>query len=681
MADLTFRLEYAPGFHPQNLPSDSDYRFFGNGRSGGWERGRQDDTEDMEPGKASFVVDDPNGSIFYQVARGELPPLTAVRAVVTFNGTDYVRFTGFMLDAPQPSGSQKARVATVQCVDWLGWASTFPGPGSKWAAYIGELAPTLWYRNDSSGGVPLNASRGDRVINQGSLGAAGDFYARPDPLAGYPMYLDAFEASPVPDLSGYMWASGYGSSDSVDYANNAGQFAFLMWFKMGAPPGGTTTVWEAIDPATGLYSLQIQINSVGSVIARIRKVDGSTSSLTLAFNHANNSPHLIIVRANATGFWIDTDLGGTSAVITSPPKTVGYHATPSSNTVGFSWTEVALLPIAIPGLTPTHVVEWVTASGPSDMWASDTAGERIVHIVNSLRLTEYPVIEDHTNPLATSTPATDFGGTLGSLLTGVASSRLGTLWMTADGKLRVRDFYSLTDTDYALQYNTQLANLTDVDLLVTPQETWGDFVWGDFIWGGPDGLDIVRRGVDGTTAGRLDRVINEVRVTDKDGFVLVERDEASRQRYGARSVDYDGDVAVSGAILVPAVKDIIAKRATPSVEVGDVTVAPWTTDAAATLVCTAELESLVHYHESRFEPELPGGLVDPIVYGSFRIIREAWSWTGSEVTVKYVLGEDQLGTLVNVVVDGGFESSVHTDFIDGGAHNAVHTVVVDGGTP
>ena len=74
MAELyTFTAEVAPGFGPKNLPADGDYVTLGNIRAAKWDRGRQDETDAMEPGRASLIIDDPGALIFADIVTGAGP--------------------------------------------------------------------------------------------------------------------------------------------------------------------------------------------------------------------------------------------------------------------------------------------------------------------------------------------------------------------------------------------------------------------------------------------------------------------------------------------------------------------------------------------------------------------------------------------------------------------------------
>lgn len=88
MAELyTFTAEYAPGFGPTNPPADGDWVTLGDVTSASWGRGRQNETDAMEPGRANLVIDDPEGDIFQSVIEGDIPPLTPVRCVVLYDST------------------------------------------------------------------------------------------------------------------------------------------------------------------------------------------------------------------------------------------------------------------------------------------------------------------------------------------------------------------------------------------------------------------------------------------------------------------------------------------------------------------------------------------------------------------------------------------------------------------
>jgi hypothetical protein len=624
MSWATQRVEYAPGFSPYNLPGSLDWDTLGSCRSVDFSRGRQWTTDKMEPGTGTFVIDDEGGTIFAAVVAGTIPPTTPVRVVVNYSSVDYVVFTGFMVDAPQPAGWEDARTVTVSAVDWLGWANGVTLPPSTWAMEVARRDPALWWTDQATGSVPMRADLNDRVINRGSAGAAGDLYAAADPYGGYPMFLDSGVPNHVVGETGSSWSNGWATTKTSLSFGTTYQFAF--WFSSLSAPASDQVMWAITEnPPTGDLGglrLRVALTTAGYVQALVTTGSG-TSTATAAANHCDGADHLVMINVNTTIVTVDTDLADDTAALAAVALTGGYVWTNSSNNVAFNWSSAAFS-------------DGVGASPTADGYVDNTielgntqpAVNRVQSYLNMVGV-EYPTFENHSSGDIASSGITAFSETVADAIIALFTGRVGAVWMTREGSLRMRDHLALTDADYAAHYQTEIANLTDRPEFVSTK--WGARKWGAFKWG-PSEIPVVQREVSGTTAGRFDRIINEVMIVDPDGLSFGEIDAASQAAYGRRVLTIDSDVPITGATLLrEAPRDLVASFAEPPVEVGQVTVRPWRQTTITEFVLAVELENAVHYHESYADQSL-------MVHGKFRVQSETWSWAnGTEWTVTYTL--------------------------------------------
>jgi hypothetical protein len=670
----TARVEYAPGFDPLNHPDGGDWETLGNCRESSGSRGRQDGLARMEPGKATFVVDDPGALIFAAVLAGTIRPLTPVRFVITRLGVDHVYWTGYMVDAPQPSGSRDARVVTVSGIDWLAWATNMPMPEAAWSALVAGHRPLLWWLDQSTGSMPMRSDFNDRVINRGTLGPAGDLYVEADPFAGFPMFLDPF----FQGYGGRPWGFGWASTRTPMTFSTTYSIAF--WFRSSLAYPTDQILWAISqnppDGDLGGLRIRIALTTAGYIQALV-STNAGTTPCTTTVNHADGDLHLVIISVSPSAIAVRTDLDDVSISTGGTPLTGGYVWSNSyTNIYGSLWSHFSFhdgLVLTSDAALEDNPMSW-WMDDTTSIAASQTAGERIERNCLLAGITDPPAIEDHTSPMLLSDRITTFGGNLAEAIDRVGTARLGTVWMTRTGAIRVRDHLALSGDLAGLDpvhYQTRLANLTDHDFDAVPHTKYGEAKYGEAIYGGPD-LPVVRRRPRGTTAGRLDRVINEVRVTDLDGYPFGAVDAASQARYGRRVHEVDTEISTfSNTLLRGGVAKILATYAEPPIEVGEVTVWVWGRANAADLVLSAELESLVHYHETLprsaagidgggpgdgggdldgGDPDDGGDDVDggapgdgspwpgALVKGSFRIQAESWSWAaGTHWTVTYTI--------------------------------------------
>jgi hypothetical protein len=522
--------------------------------------------------------------------------------------------------------------------------------------------------------MPLRSDFNDRIINRGTVGAAGDLYAASDPFAGLPMYLDTFWAG----YGGRPWGFGWASTRTPITFSTTYSIAF--WFRSSIAYATDQILWAISqnppDGDLGGLRLRIALTTTGGIQALVSTTSGTTTC-TVAADHADSDLHLILVSVSPSQVRVLTDLGSTTVATVGTPLTGGYVWSNSyTNIYASLWSNFSFFD----GLTLTESDEregnTMAQFVDDDPYLSSgqTAGERIERNCLLAGITDPPPIQDHTHPLLQSHRITKFGANLAEVIELAAVSRFGTVWMTRTGEIRVRDHLALNG-DLAgldpIHYQTRLANLTDHDFDAVPAPLYGEPLYGEAIYGPPD-LPVVLRRPRGTTAGRADRVINEVRVTDSDDYTFGAIDVPSQDRYGRRVYELDSEISVfASGLLRTAPTQILAAYAEPPVEVGEVTVWVWGRPAAADLVLSAELESLVHYHETLprsaagidgggpgdgggdldgGDPDDGGDDVDggapgdgspwpgALVKGSFRIQAESWSWTAAtHWTVTYTI--------------------------------------------
>lgn len=645
-AQATCRIEYAPGFSPWVRPADGDWELLAAPYSYTRSRGRKDLFDQMDAGSATIEVPDRDGAIFaagLQAAgtAGAIPALTPIRIVLTIAGYDYIRFDGYLLDPPIPSGKGRGRTATLRCVDWLGAMSSRKLPTSPWAAFVATYQPLLWWR-DRATSSQLSPTVDDIIYNEGSDGTTGDAHTVGD-QDNYLTY-QITDQDLIADDNTNSWLVNRQvlTTSSLTWSSS---YTVAMFFQASAAPASTTDlVWAASTPAGSTYRWRIRFNAFGSLLATVYNSSGTqVATGTVAVNHCDGNPHVVIMQVTPSAFAVYTDLGFATASPSGTPGDSGYVTVNRANGFGAATVLWSNLVIWDQAFTPNPSSQllvpscWLTGLF-RNLWYNDSLLERVTNLIAAAGVPA-PPLEAHTvEAISLGEVASGPGGDLASAVLDTAAGVLGTATMTRYGALRFRDYSFLDDEVDLQQMRVQIASLTDnpfgPDLDGAPKlyaRLAGTFKAGARV-AAPPQLPVVRYSPAEQAGARLDRVVNVARFTDPDGGVVTWIDRASVDACGELEKAVSVAVAAQTTWVRTAAKELVAARATPKPEIREITVTP-TTIAEANFVIDADLEDPVHFHATD-----PTG-TDVLIDGSFRIQAESESWAGTTWSASYTLVE------------------------------------------
>lgn len=633
------RIEYVPGETIRTVatPNPGDWVTLGVPYSWNRSRGRDDVFAEMDSATVTIEMPDRDGALFaaglLPPGTGALPPFTPIRVVVTVDGTDHVRFTGFVVKPPTPAGKGRARTAVIVAADWLGAASLFNFPGSLWATWCAGSNPRLWWR-DNATSPSLNPVRGDHIFNEGTE-TGGDGYSLDDPTNTVTT-MDSTQLVTGDDSRSWLVQRKVSTDGSIQWANTVTtSFVMHIWIQINATPSSAfDLVWGSSERFGAADRWKIRVNTDGSITGSAWTLGGSLSATaTVSGDHCDDSPHLIRLSWDDTlGFRVITDLGSaTVAPSFATPYANGYvvvcDASASSSTV--LWSNLVIAPFM-----GESTATWVTSP---TLFSNQSLSDRIDSLCNAAGL---PAPDLDLNMIETITYGglSSFSGSLGAAISDMASDFLGTAIVTRSGDLRIRDAAALDDEFDPGQYVDHVASLTDnpfapdlPDAATGYARLAGTFKAGAKL-AAPPQLPVVRYKPDGDIGPRWDRIINVLRIEGSDGGVLTWRDQTSIDQWGERPKDLTVGFSAASSWVRSAAKKLVAGNAAPKNEASKITVQPVTAEAAA-FVLAVDLEDPIHFHATD-----PTGS-DVLIDGTWRIQSEAEEWDGVTWSASYAIAE------------------------------------------
>lgn len=562
----------------------------------------------------------PNATYWVQSSQAggsQALPFTPIRIKV--DGT--VLWTGYTTSGWEPSGGEfGAATVTVDCTDWLGWAATKTMPSSRWAAWVTRERPRLWMTGHTNINEP--AASGDRLYNQAQrwTGASGDMAPNTGTYDGYNYRVSAIAAG----TDDYALMQAYNTTwagviaDGADIIAATGLWSVAFWMKAdvnqvqyyGTNGGGDE--WYFTTNASGHLALSVMVS-------------GATYTATVAVDHCDNAPHVVLAHVQSTGGFrlidLATDLGSATAAIVNnavsgggqielngrddsiidefcywDSGSGGHKASPY---LGAGWFDEPM------------ITAGVTLAQQAQDWKSqldylDSGQTRATRLG---RLGEYAVCEMPTASITVADAADtlDYYGaqsTLAEAVRIIGTSYLGDCYMLRDGTLRVRDATFTSAT--AAHYTTVHALITD-DSAATGPPT------------------VIRTRGQGRTGTLVERVVNEVKVQmrasgsyQRGAYCF---DLSSQERYGVKTKTFQSEAGSESDTVTPAANYLAAHK-DPPIEVPDVVIQPWgNQDYTDWVLDTLELERRVTYRKA-----LPLPSSAEIIDADYRIIGEQWTW-------------------------------------------------------
>ncbi len=650
------RVEFAADKHPLDPPESADWGTIDGVRLRelSVRAGRQDDLDQMEEASYSLRCSDPGGSL--EASAGTVGALTPVRVLADWTdgaGTDHTDvsvFTGFCLDgpAPSPNARERDRSVSIEATDWMGWAAGHQMPDSMLAYWVTSEDPVVWWRGDADysnvkwsvefrgGGT---ASETWTVFDHGSeeLDATdirGTLMREAECLTfdgSQPSLLSTSDGGTVTVI---------GNTDEltpVDYDFTVA-CAFQSFGTFGG--GANRVLWsgQSVSPL-GTTHWDLHLGASGTLSARAYDAaGGQLAAAALGGPYDDATPHVAVAqfRQTAVHLWGDLNVGTVSASYGGGTLggSGGYFLTgdaglsPLEGEVylqELSYWDSLVDPPDIDG--GTVVAPLAPYRGLPDvfgapyfygLWAGDTTTERVD---NLLGMTGATIVHEEHDPAVVEWRAVRPNATLADQVRQLSTSMFGASYVLRDGTLRLRDRSALTDATYADDYETPAAWVTDDE---SP----------------PAGSIVARFSNRGRTGERLDRVINEVVVGAEVNYdlgaasVLSDtvkiRGKAPRSQddWGPRvhSVESILSMTDGGLLDLDAaesyIASILAERASPTVEIGPLTIQPWgINDATQFCLIDLELEKAVHFTEST-----PDG-VSSTLDGDYRVQGYQWDWS------------------------------------------------------
>jgi hypothetical protein len=294
-------------------------------RSWSIRRGRNSTLDTVQAGTASFVLDNRDrrfdplhaAGAYY----GKLKPGKRVRLLVTYAGTTYTRFDGYVDGWPQryPSPSVKDALVELSATDGFKRLARMTLP-SVWEQTIGATTPVLWYRL---------ADTTDSIVTDSSSQRTHGTFEGGNPASAEGLIVGDPDPGVTFTGSEYVHALGAGASSNA--------YTIEAWVKLppvdgaahdddGSDPiysqtiaaGAGVTVSVAHRSLANLGTVQIfdgDSVSVASVVSSVR-VDDDKPHHIAAVRDLSNTLHLYVDGEDVT-----TPNGAFSAVATSTVQT------------------------------------------------------------------------------------------------------------------------------------------------------------------------------------------------------------------------------------------------------------------------------------------------------------------------------------------------------------------------
>lgn len=615
-------------------------------RSFSLRRGKDEELSEFQTGTASIVFDNTDGQLDYQMpgsiaASAGMESRIRIYAVRPLGGTDEI-FNGYMVDGFKltTDGLSNDATATVDLVDWLGWAAGQDMPYMFEAVMRSQIAvanglPDTWL----TGLTPKPWFAGGELID--------NIYSPYPPNSGRGMdtILAGTPSGGSPIAPGSDIASVAMGSNTVLSQNDFEGFTpttFVVSFRITSTPTNGTWVVVVRQTATTTSTLveTLRVTTGGALQFTVYNSSGASPvTATVAapagggrFDDGRLVCCICIVKADHVELWVPSDGG---AGVTTHASSGALTYTPVSGGVAQLGTN---------GAQDTFEVGEFAAWGTIETGMEDLIGAAIgrqaAFPFNFSSLT-LPILIDRFCMAAQALPSAGpaptaslyfsaSAGTVGipgdrglpsNLADAIRQLGVGAFGACYIGRGDGQGYSGLVVRDWtfsdAARFSTPVANLTDDP---APAAS-------------PPVVRVTNRGRYGPVHSLLlSRVRYTVRdlATGKTGtffkramFTLAPdappRVTAARAGESAIESPY-----VTGMTwLDDGAQDLLDRHKLPQFEIGDLTIQPWGDNVATQFVLhDLDLEKAVTYEE---RPR-PYSSSTARVSGGFRVIGESWDW-------------------------------------------------------
>lgn len=507
-SSLTVTLQVAFTTNPGDVPTWTTVASNTTKKLRSWkiDRGRSAIFDQFPAGKATFVLDNRDRTFdpLYTAGTyyGQMLPMKRVRLQVTFSGTTYTRFDGFVNGWPQSYlANGKDAVVQLDATDAFKWLAR-KRVRSVWEQVVAADTPLSWYRLGESSGTAAADSSSNK-------------------------YTAVYEGGATYDTRSGLIANDADNAIGFDGVDNdvvlpaasqpTGDTTVEMWFSMSAVAGDDQVLWEHTSTSGAYTTLAVSGTSGSAGTIFVQQAGGpAPAAVRLGSVRVDDDQvHHLVLTLSATAVRVTVD--GTLDINGAPfgiqlqaaSQAVlgygngGYTAAVIAGNGRFKGTldEVA----AYSGVLSDARIAAHYAAGRSP-WNGDLSGARTTAVLDAIT---WPAADRNIStgsavlgPAALQTDAL-------SHLQAVTDSEGGRLFISRDGKVTLigrADFWSTA------VYNTS-------------QATFGD--------GGGSELPYSDLQLD---YGDL-RVRNDVTVNPATGSIVNRQDAASQATYGPISLE------------------------------------------------------------------------------------------------------------------------------------------------
>jgi hypothetical protein len=601
-----------------------------------YQRGKQDQLGQFEPGTATIVLLDPE---FALPSEAEIPEIP-IRIVCdwhdgTTQHSDIIVWSGYIADGVEvATGSNLTdRTLIVPCVDFLGVANNTPMPDSIWAYWLAAGEPIWWLRGLANTNNEAFAGTADFTV----------FDFGPDSIHAELVTGDLDEGAPIsvgsstPSIDQAAGAR-VGTTAVVGDLDDDHPWTVAFAFRLDDISAAGEDCWLLVGRSTSVsgdlrWGIRVD-DATGEVEAEIRDAGNTvigTATTSVAGRHDDGEPHVIVARFNITvginqAITIHTDLddSSTSAALTGTPRGSGgfiVTGNTSATRPAFFISDIAYWdndvdPTGVTVMSPVlrPFADDSASIKHLGLWHDQDTAERLdaLALVAGWEGVDTEIHDESGVQFSWLGVLTK--STLGEHIVALGSTIGGAAYVLRDGTVRVRDGAALVDGSLAADYATVQAYLSDAQSPSSPS---------------------VQYSTAPTTRRRRDRVVNHVSLATSDGYSFNGRnyraiDEASLLEWGERplefvteasySADLDDVQTVLDGLLVP----------DPPFEVGEIAVRPWgDVEAFRLWLLNLELEKVVGFTLS-----YPDG-IEIVDEAPYRVLFEACEWSqGVEVSYR-----------------------------------------------
>jgi hypothetical protein len=514
-------------------------------------RGRAYERDTFQPGRTSVVLDnrdrrfDPeySGSPYAP----NVLPLRQLKVTMTYSGTPYTRFVGYVQGWPQ-SWDDQANVdstVTVVALDWLSVAALAALPDDVYAATVKADAPFAWWRLGEQDGTTAFDSSGNLRI--GTYLGGATFNARAGVVPGSTNSAIRFDG--IDDAA----------RAQVPVIPQAYPLTVEFWISSPTTGLSANTFWVSMSDGLG-RSIQIGLSGSSSVAgadklyvetADISAIGIAGASLVAFSNPVTSGAHHIAMTLTAIGaytMYVDgvaatvSFTGGAGSVGSSFPLPL-LSVSPAGGAVTLD--EFASYSSS---LSAARILAHAQASTTG---AGETVSARISRLITDSGSTITTALESSQQTVQATSYAS---APLGAALQVLATTEQGRLFVDRSGSLVL---------------HTRYHDLLNATLVVVPSDATGATFRYSAL-----GHDYDARWV-----------VNDATVTRSGGVAQRVTDATSITAYGTRSASVSGTLGQSDAEAADLAAYLVQRNKAPTSRFPSIEIRPRANTAAWAPVC------------------------------------------------------------------------------------------------